>query len=81
MEVDERPKDDFNSVGGLDQQMTELIEAVVLPMKEKERFDAIGIKPPKGVFFALHCSGIVAGGVTYEAQACSCTARPVPARR
>lgn len=26
----------------------QLIEAVVLPMTHKERFDALGIQPPKG---------------------------------
>ena len=31
-----------------DSQIQELIEAVVLPMTHKERFDNIGIKPPKG---------------------------------
>ena len=53
MELDEKPNETFVDVGGLDEQITELIEAVVLPMKEKERFDAVGIKPPKGMLIAL----------------------------
>ena len=32
----------------LDKQITELIEAIVLPIEQKHLFDAIGIKPPKG---------------------------------
>merc|ERR1712087_885706 len=49
MEVDEKPQETYNDVGGLDQQIEELVEAVVLPILHKERFEAIGIQPPKGV--------------------------------
>ena len=35
MEVDEKPTEEFNDVGGLDTQIQELIEAVVLPMTHK----------------------------------------------
>eukprot|EP00696_Hemimastix_kukwesjijk_P012104 gnl/Hemi2/2517_TR892_c0_g2_i1.p1 gnl/Hemi2/2517_TR892_c0_g2~~gnl/Hemi2/2517_TR892_c0_g2_i1.p1 ORF type:complete len:456 (+),score=153.23 gnl/Hemi2/2517_TR892_c0_g2_i1:70-1437(+) len=49
MEVDEKPTESYGDVGGLEKQITELHEAVVLPMTHKERFLAIGIKPPKGV--------------------------------
>ena len=52
MEVDERPTEHFNEIGGLDTQLTELIEAVVLPMQQKEQFEALGIKPPKGMLAA-----------------------------
>ena len=51
MEVDEKPQEDYNDVGGLDKQIEELVEAVVLPILHKERFDAIGIQPPKGIQF------------------------------
>ncbi len=47
-EVDEKPTEDYSDVGGLDKQITELVEAVVRPMTHKHLFDAIGIKPPKG---------------------------------
>ena len=49
MEVDEKPTEDYTEIGGLDKQIQELIEAVVLPMTQAERFEAIGIKAPKGV--------------------------------
>jgi len=49
MEVDERPKEQYSDIGGLDKQIEELIEAVVLPMQMKERFLNLGIVPPKGV--------------------------------
>merc|ERR1711976_276079 len=49
MEVDERPTEQYSDVGGLDKQIQELIEAVVLPMTHKERFENLGIQPPKGV--------------------------------
>ena len=49
MEVDTKPTEQYSDIGGLDKQIQELIEAVVLPMTERERFENIGIKPPKGV--------------------------------
>jgi len=48
MEVDEKPKEDFSDVGGLDKQIQELVEAVVLPIQHKDRFLKLGIRPPKG---------------------------------
>lgn len=48
MEVDEKPTEEYNDIGGLDKQIQELVEAIVLPMTHKDRFDKIGIKPPKG---------------------------------
>ena len=48
MEVDEKPTEKYTDVGGLDKQIEELVEAVVWPMKEAERFKKIGIKAPKG---------------------------------
>jgi len=50
MEVDEKPTEKYTDVGGLDKQIEELVEAVVWPMKEAERFKKIGIKAPKGMF-------------------------------
>merc|ERR1711998_681512 len=35
MELDERPTEEYSDVGGLDKQIEELMEAVVLPMKYK----------------------------------------------
>lgn len=48
MEVDEKPTEKYTDVGGLDKQIEELVEAVVWPMNEAERFKKIGIKAPKG---------------------------------
>ncbi|TQS32011.1 hypothetical protein Golomagni_07688 [Golovinomyces magnicellulatus] len=48
MEVDEKPTEQYTDVGGLDKQIEELVEAIVLPMKEADRFKKIGIKAPKG---------------------------------
>mmetsp|Transcript_8597 Transcript_8597/g.29295 ORF Transcript_8597/g.29295 Transcript_8597/m.29295 type:complete len:379 (+) Transcript_8597:130-1266(+) len=67
MEVDERPTEDYADIGGCDAQIQELIEAVVLPMTQKERFETIGIKPPKGVL--LH--GPPGTGKTLLARACA----------
>jgi 26S proteasome regulatory subunit T5 len=50
MEVDEKPTEKYTDVGGLDKQIEELVEAVVWPMKEAERFKKIGIKAPKGMY-------------------------------
>ncbi|KAF1331641.1 26s protease regulatory subunit 6a, partial [Globisporangium splendens] len=67
MEVDEKPTEEYSDIGGLDKQIQELIEAVVLPMTHKEKFDAIGIQPPKGVL--LH--GPPGTGKTLLARACA----------
>lgn len=67
MEVDERPTDQYSDIGGLDKQIQELIEAVVLPMTHKERFETIGIQPPKGVL--MH--GPPGTGKTMMARACA----------
>ena len=47
MEVDEKPTEDYTDVGGLDKQIQELVEAVVLPIKHRDRFTKLGIRPPK----------------------------------
>lgn len=54
MEVDEKPTEKYSDVGGLDKQIEELVEAIVWPMKEADRFKKIGIKAPKGM---THASG------------------------
>jgi proteasome regulatory subunit len=48
-EVIERPDIDYDSVGGLDEQITLLREAIELPLEKPELFRKIGIDPPKGV--------------------------------
>ncbi|KAJ5215116.1 26S proteasome regulatory subunit 6A [Penicillium chermesinum] len=48
MEVDEKPTEKYSDIGGLDKQIEEIVEAIVWPMKEADRFKNIGIKAPKG---------------------------------
>jgi 26S proteasome regulatory subunit T5 len=36
MEVDERPTEEYSDIGGLDKQIEELVEAIVLPMTQSE---------------------------------------------
>lgn len=67
MEIDERPTEEYTDIGGLDKQIEELIEAIVLPMTHKERFDNIGIRPPKGLL--MH--GPPGTGKTMMARACA----------
>ena len=47
------------SPGGLDKQIQELVEAVVMPMTHKDIFEAIGIKPPKGICCSGGCITII----------------------
>eukprot|EP00124_Ichthyophonus_hoferi_P003306 Ihof_evm3s280 gene=Ihof_evmTU3s280 len=67
MEVDERPTEDYNDIGGLDKQIQELVEAIVLPMTHADRFKNIGIKPPKGALLY----GPPGTGKTLMARACA----------
>jgi 26S proteasome regulatory subunit T5 len=67
MEVDARPTEQYSDIGGLDKQIQELVEAVVLPMTHKERFENIGIHPPKGVLLY----GPPGTGKTLMARACA----------
>jgi 26S proteasome regulatory subunit T5 len=67
MEVDEKPTEDYSDIGGLDKQIQELREAIVLPITHKDRFTALGIKPPKGVLLF----GPPGTGKTLMARACA----------
>jgi 26S proteasome regulatory subunit T5 len=67
MEVDEKPTEDYGDIGGLDKQIQELVEAIVLPIQHKERFEKLGIRPPKGVL----CYGPPGTGKTLIARACA----------
>ncbi|EDO37502.1 predicted protein [Nematostella vectensis] len=67
MEVDERPTEQYSDIGGLDQQIQELVEAIVLPMTHKDRFENLGIHPPKGVLLY----GPPGTGKTLLARACA----------
>jgi len=67
MEVDEKPTESYTDVGGLEKQMQEMIEAIVLPMTHADKFKAIGIKPPKGCLMY----GPPGTGKTLMARACA----------
>ncbi|XP_037794009.1 LOW QUALITY PROTEIN: 26S proteasome regulatory subunit 6A-like [Penaeus monodon] len=67
MEVTERPAQTFSDIGGLRKQIKELKEAVILPIKQRSRFQEIGISPTKGVL--LH--GSPGTGKTMIARACA----------
>lgn len=67
MEVDEKPTEDYSDIGGLDKQIEELIEAVVLPMQQADKFKNLGVKPPKGALMY----GPPGTGKTLLARACA----------
>ncbi|WZN61117.1 regulatory subunit P45 of 26S proteasome [Chloropicon roscoffensis] len=67
MEVDEKPTEDYSDIGGLDKQIRELVEAIVLPMTHKKHFENLGIRPPKGVLLY----GPPGTGKTLIARACA----------
>ena len=67
MELDEKPTDEYTDIGGLDKQIEELREAIVLPITHKHLFEAIGIRPPKGVLLY----GPPGTGKTMMARACA----------
>ncbi|KAL6552291.1 TATA-binding protein [Orobanche hederae] len=67
MEVDEKPTEDYNDIGGLEKQIQELVEAIVLPMTHQDRFQKLGIRPPKGVLLY----GPPGTGKTLMARACA----------
>lgn len=67
MEVDEKPTEDYSDIGGLDKQIQELVEAIVLPVTHKDKFKALGVKPPKGVLLY----GPPGTGKTLIARACA----------
>lgn len=49
MEVVDSPEETYDDIGGLEEQVRELKEAVELPLTRPELFSAVGIAPPKGV--------------------------------
>lgn len=67
MEVEEKPKENYSDVGGLDTQIQELVEAIVMPITKKDLFIALGVKPPKGVLMF----GPPGVGKTLMARACA----------
>eukprot|EP00922_Rhytidocystis_sp_ex-Travisia-forbesii_P002942 GHVS01004328.1.p1 GENE.GHVS01004328.1~~GHVS01004328.1.p1 ORF type:complete len:452 (-),score=72.85 GHVS01004328.1:200-1555(-) len=49
MKVEKAPLESYADIGGLEDQIQELKEAVELPLTHPELYEDIGIKPPKGV--------------------------------
>tara|TARA_B110000444_G_scaffold190471_2_gene180101 strand:+ start:11533 stop:12753 length:1221 start_codon:yes stop_codon:yes gene_type:complete len=48
-EVMEKPNTTYESVGGLDEQILQVREAIELPLEKPELFRKVGIEPPKGI--------------------------------
>ncbi|WP_248515112.1 proteasome-activating nucleotidase Pan2 [Salinarchaeum laminariae] len=49
MEVDASPTVSYADIGGIDEQVLEVREAVEQPLESPEQFDEVGIEPPSGV--------------------------------
>ena len=49
MQVEQRPETVYDDIGGLEEQIREVREAVEQPLVRSEQFDAVGIDPPSGV--------------------------------
>merc|ERR1719440_1555944 len=65
MKVDKAPLESYADIGGLEQQIQEMKEAVELPLTHPELYEDIGIKPPKGVILY----GVPGTGKTLLAKA------------
>ena len=48
-EVDNKPTENYDDIGGLIEEVDELRSTVELPMLQPKRFEKIGVEPPKGV--------------------------------
>ncbi|KAG6890611.1 26S proteasome regulatory subunit 6A-B [Termitomyces sp. Mi166 len=71
MEVDERPTETYTDIGGLEKQIEELVEAIVLPMEQADKFKTLGIRPPKGCLMY----GPPGTGKTLLARACAASTK------
>lgn len=49
MKLDKAPTESYADIGGLEQQIQEVREAVEIPLLHPELYEEMGIKPPKGV--------------------------------
>ncbi|KAL0265430.1 UNVERIFIED_CONTAM: hypothetical protein PYX00_010820 [Menopon gallinae] len=67
MELDLKPSETYEDIGGLERQIEDLNECVALPLTHPERFLRLKIKPPKGVLMY----GPPGTGKTLMARACA----------
>ena len=67
MELDAKPNETYEDIGGLERQIEELNEAIVLPMMYPERFAKLNIQQPKGCLMY----GPPGTGKTLMARACA----------
>jgi 26S proteasome regulatory subunit T2 len=65
MKVDKAPLESYADIGGLEEQIQEMKEAVELPLTHPELYEDVGIKPPKGVILY----GVPGTGKTLLAKA------------
>ncbi|KAJ2599528.1 ATPase of 26S proteasome regulatory subunit 4 [Coemansia sp. RSA 1722] len=65
MKLEKAPTESYADVGGLEQQIQEIKEAVELPLTHPELYEEMGIKPPKGVILY----GVPGTGKTLLAKA------------
>jgi len=65
MKVEKAPLESYADIGGLEEQIQEIKEAVELPLTHPELYDEVGIKPPKGVILY----GVPGTGKTLLAKA------------
>lgn len=65
MKVEKAPNESYADIGGLEDQIQEIKEAVELPLTHPELYEDIGIKPPKGVILY----GVPGTGKTLLAKA------------
>merc|ERR1712113_287329 len=65
MKVDKAPLETYSDIGGLEEQIQEIKEAVELPLTHPEMYEDVGIKPPKGVILY----GVPGTGKTLLAKA------------
>lgn len=65
LKVDKAPLESYSDVGGLEEQIREIKEAVELPLTNPELYEDIGIKAPKGVILY----GVPGTGKTLLAKA------------
>merc|ERR1719248_179161 len=65
MKVDKAPLESYSDIGGLEDQIVEMKEAVELPLTHPELYEDVGIRPPKGVILY----GVPGTGKTLLAKA------------